>query len=144
MINFFKKILSHNGFKLTKQRKIIAQKFFSLNRHITAIELLREVKKIDNKIGLATIYRFLKLLQKCNLVESHNFSSIKTYFEPKTLFKKHHDHLICRYCKVIIEFSNFEIKRQQKLIAEKYSFIIESHKLEIYGQCNRCFSSFNI
>ena len=51
---------------------------------------------------------------------------------------EHHDHLVCTRCGAITEFENETIEKLQGEVAAGYGFIIETHKLELYGVCARC------
>ena len=57
--------------------------------------------------------------------------------EPAT-GRSHHDHLICTGCGRIVEFENEKIEELQIRVARSHGFEVESHKLELYGRCDRC------
>ena len=90
-------------------------------------------------IGYATVYRTLKLLVNVGLASERSFSENVTRFEPIHT-NKHHDHMICIRCGKIMEFENPKIERLQKETAKEYKFHIVSHKLELYGYCQKCWN----
>ncbi len=62
--------LSNIGLRPTKQRMILIKLLFeNPDRHISADELYKEVKKEDRKISLATIYNALKQFTKVGLLK---------------------------------------------------------------------------
>ena len=61
------KYIAHKRLKLTRQRQFILETFLSIESHISAEELYREVSKREPSIGLATVYRTLHLLSKSGL-----------------------------------------------------------------------------
>lgn len=126
------------GLKITKQRELIAQEFFAQNGHLKAEEILRHVRKIDEKVSLATVYRTLKLLQACGLARSHNFGDGQASFEPSINNTEHHDHLICTECGKIVEFYNEKIEQLQNDIAKTHFFKVTFHRMELYGRCGDC------
>jgi len=57
---------------------------------------------------------------------------------------KHHDHLICRRCNTMIEFTNPDIEQLQETVAAKHGFAVENHALSIYGVCKSCTSTMDV
>lgn len=125
------------GLKSTRQRSKILAVFVSAGRHLSAEELSLLVKKTDASIGYATVYRTMKLLAEAGLAHERRFEDGITRFEYNAA-KGHHDHLICTRCGKIIEFENEQIEALQQSVARKNKFIVENHKLELYGLCNDC------
>ena len=61
--------LEKNGIRATKQRRVLAKLIFDKGkRHISAENLLDEVKKDDRKISMATIYNTLKQFTNLGLI----------------------------------------------------------------------------
>ena len=61
--------LEKNGIRATKQRRVLAKLIFDKGkRHISAENLLDEVKKDDRKISMATIYNTLKQFTSLGLI----------------------------------------------------------------------------
>lgn len=136
----FKKLNAYKikkGLKSSAKRTIIIDYFLKHNRHFSVEELYNRLKKISPKIGYSTVYRTLKLLVDCGIASIRRFEKNKTSFEPVHK-KEHHDHIICLSCGRIIEFVNQEIEKLQKKIARRFYFRMKDHKLEIYGQCQKC------
>lgn len=131
------KYLIGKGFKSTRQRELIASTFFSTGGHISAEDLYRKITEQESSIGLATVYRTLKLLSEAGLAREHRFGDNSSTYEPLTP-KKHHDHMVCTGCRSVVEFENIGIERLQEKVAARYGFKIESHKLELYGLCQKC------
>lgn len=132
-----KRYLASEGLKLTKQRQLIVSTFLNQKGHISAEELYAKVKTEDASIGLATVYRTLRLLVSASIAGERHFGEISSRYEPlKT--DEHHDHLICSECGQITEFENPKIEKLQQEVAGKHKFDISHHKLELYGLCKKC------
>jgi Fur family ferric uptake transcriptional regulator len=129
--------LSGQGLKSTRQRDEILNIFVSAGRHLSAEELYLLVKKTDPAIGYATVYRTLKLLAEAGLAEERHFEDGFNRYEYRAT-DGHHDHLICTRCGAIIEFENERIEALQQDVAKKNRFLVQSHKLELYGLCSGC------
>ncbi len=133
----FRLWIKEQGLKATAQRDDIAQVFFSTTRHISVEELYNEVRRVNSRVGYATVYRTLKLLKECGLAEERHFADGQARFE-NIEDQHHHDHLICERCGRIVEFVQPRIEELQEELAQKYGFVATTHKMEIYGICQEC------
>jgi Fur family ferric uptake transcriptional regulator len=129
--------LAGKGLRSTGQRDIILDRFVTAGQHVSAEELSARVKKTHPGIGFATVYRTLKLFAEAGLAEERRFEDGFTRYEFKAS-EGHHDHLICTKCGKIIEFENERIEQLQQDVARKNRFLVQSHKLELYGLCDEC------
>jgi Fur family ferric uptake transcriptional regulator len=142
-LEVLKRHLARNNLKLTRQRENILTLFLKME-HVTAEQMYRMLAKKDPHIGLATVYRTLKLLCEAGLAQEQHFGS-QTNFD-NVAHKGHHDHLICTLCNKIIEFENCQIEELQEEVARENGFTIKNHKLELYGnpvqlatgECKNC------
>jgi len=130
----FLEFIQAKGLKTTRQRSTIVSTFFKLHGHISVEELLREVKKVNPKIGYATVYRTLHLLVESSLVEERRFGDGLARYEGRSEVE-HHDHMICTECGHIFEFYNPHLEALQEKLAEENNFKIFRHRLELYGVC---------
>ncbi len=60
-----KNLLENNDIKLTEQRKIIVHQLLLADRHLCVKDLYQKVKQYN--VGLATVYRTVKLFQEIGL-----------------------------------------------------------------------------
>ena len=134
-IEVLKQHLTKHSLKLTRQREFILGTFLKME-HVTAEQMYHLLAKKDPHIGLATIYRTLKLLCDTGLAQERHFGS-QTQFD-NVSHKGHHDHLICTSCGAIVEFQNCQIEQLQEEVANRNGFTIKTHKLELYGLCSKC------
>lgn len=129
--------LKQKKLRNTRQRQQILEVFFSTDGHLTVDELYEKVKKINPKIGYATIHRTLKLLAECGIAEGIKIGNQKIVYEHK-YGRKHHDHLMCLKCGKFIEIFSEELENIQDEVANKHNFKVIDHKLIIYGLCEKC------
>ena len=137
-LEILKNHLTKHSLKLTYQRELILTIFLKME-HVTAEQLYHILAKKDPHIGLATIYRTLKLFCDIGLAQERHFGT-QAHFD-NVSHKGHHDHLICTGCGKIIEFNNCQIEILQEDIAKENGFTIHTHKLELYGLCSACHSA---
>ncbi len=130
----FAEFIQRKGLKTTRQRNTIISTFFRLRGHVSVEELLNEVKKVNPRIGYATVYRTLHLLVESGLVEERRFGDGLARYEGHSDVE-HHDHMICLECGEISEFYNPRLEALQEKLAEENHFEIFRHRLELYGAC---------
>ena len=126
-----------NNLKSSSQRGLILEAFLSSNRHVTVDELHDIIKTENPNIGIATIYRTMKLLGECGLSRELILEDGKTRFEA-VYNRKHHDHLICTKCGRFVEIVSPDIEKLQEKIARENGFLLKSHRLILYGICKAC------
>jgi len=112
----FEQALRERGFKSTSQRDDIARVFFGAAGHLSIEELYTAVKKVNPRVGYATVYRTLKLLKEVGLAAERHFDDGQARFEPVEGESQHHDHIICERCGKIVEFASQELERLQDRI----------------------------
>ena len=116
------------GVKLTDQRRVIAKVMSESSDHPDVDELYLRVSKIDPKISIATVYRTVKLFEESGILMKHDFKDGKARYE----LNDDHNHLIDIKSGNIIEFTDEEIEKIQKRIAEKHGYKLVDSKLELY------------
>ena len=116
------------GVKLTDQRRIIAKIMSESTDHPDVDELYKRVSNIDPKISIATVYRTVKLFEESGILMKHDFKDGKARYE----LNDDHNHLIDIKSGNIIEFTDEEIEKIQKRIAEKHGYKLVDSKLELY------------
>ena len=129
--------IAEKGLKATRQREQIVDAFFAANAHVTVEELLERVRRVDPRVGTATVYRTMKLLVDAGLASARQFGEGHVRYEAAG-DRHHHDHLICTSCGTIIEFENDRIEHLQGAVARRHGFTVSHHKMELYGLCRDC------
>jgi len=126
------------GISMTSKRRVICRVLEKAKGHPDAQAVHAMAKKVDPSIGIATVYRTLKLMKAGKVADFHSFGQEHSHFESP--IKEHHDHLVCTDCGGIFEFHSKELETAKKQVAKKHRFIMQSHKLDIYGLCKNCAS----
>lgn len=143
LLEDFKQLLKKNALKFTTQREKILEALYDSEGHLTPEGLHHKLqaRHPDLKIGIATIYRTLSLLEDSNIVTSLSFGAQGKKYELGA--KEHHDHLICTECGKITEFVDEEIEKRQHAITDNLGFKMSDHSMQIYGICSECQSKQN-
>jgi len=133
----FSQYIRNNGMLHSSQREQILDIFLKTERHPTINDLYDLVRKKNPKIGLATVYRTMKVICDAGLARETDFGDGLRRFEHKHKHQ-HHDHLICLKCGRIIEVMSPEIEKLQENLAKKHRFKAVRHRMEIFGICRTC------
>ncbi len=136
----FRSYLAEKGLKSTRQREVILDEFLRCTTHPSTEELYLRLRRKHPGIGYSTVHRTLKLFAECGIAEELNFGDGQTRYESSSRVE-HHDHLICRNCGAILEFEDPRIEQLQNEVAARHGFVIENHRLELYGRCGKCAAS---
>jgi Fur family ferric uptake transcriptional regulator len=138
LLDELKRILKEKQLKFTRQREQILKTLYENEGHFSPEEILRLIQADDPemRVGIATIYRTLALLEEEGLAESISFGKAGKRYEIG--MKKHHDHLICTQCGRIIEFVDDVIEARQEEVGRKFDFTITDHTMKILGICKEC------
>lgn len=131
------KFMAQHGLKGTRQRSLIIDTFFEKGGHVSVEELWNQVRSLDQKVSVATVYRTMRLLSECGLAHARNFGDGQTRYEAAA-GREHHDHLICTDCGKIVEFEDDRIEALQEAAAKAHGFKLTWHKMEMYGLCADC------
>jgi Fur family ferric uptake transcriptional regulator len=134
----FRKLLKSNNLKYTKQRELILETIYNNRGHFTPEDIYNLIKKNypDVRLGIATVYRTLSLLEESGIVSSISFGVQGKKYEFG--LTEHHDHLVCIECGGIEEFIDDTIEKQQEIIAKKFGFEMHDHIMKIIGVCKEC------
>ena len=85
----------------TRQKHILRLETDKFRSFFTAENLHEKAKNKDDKIGIATVYRFLKELSKNNKIHSY-LCDRKTIY---SISEKNHCHFLCQKCGKVFHIS---------------------------------------
>jgi Fur family ferric uptake transcriptional regulator len=131
------------GLKCTPQRCEVFEEIVRTGGHFSADDLVRRFRARRRKpgggpvISRATIYRTLAVLVECGLVREVLFTESHSHYEA-AYSRQHHEHMVCTRCGRAIEFDDSDLERALHKAARAAGFSPVSHKVEVYGLCDRC------
>ena len=132
-----RKILTDRNVSITNPRILVLEELLGTKNPITVDELL---SKLENKVAKSTLYRVLNDLKNINILNEFSTPDNQTVVELILEDHTHHHHLFCSDCGEIIdvemakEFEN-KLSKEIKRIEKEFNFIIEDHRLELFGKC---------
>jgi Fur family transcriptional regulator, ferric uptake regulator len=125
------------GRRTTRPRRDIADLIREHNGCFTAAELLAEADSRHVRVGRATVFRTLDLLAEQGALERIDLPTGEHAYvacEPE----QHHHHVVCRNCGRSVEVADAGLQAVVRQIGAQSGFLIESHRLELYGLCPEC------
>lgn len=131
----FEEYSKKKGLFHTPQRAAILNHLLEAERHVSQDEIYAALK--SKGIGKITVFRTLKMLEDCHLLEKVQLQDGTFRYEVQ-MERPHHDHLICVDCGHIMEIQWPEVERAQEKTCRKLGFEILYHRHEIFGRCAEC------
>lgn len=126
------KICLEKGIKLTENRKLVAKIISQSADHPDVEELFARVSKVNKKIGIATVYRAVKMFEELGLITRHDFQGKGRARYETNHDDDHHDHLVDIASQEVYEFFNQELEDLKIKIAKDFGYELVGHKLELY------------
>lgn len=91
----YEEMISHNGHRLTPQRREVYDVLLAERDHPTATEVFIRAKKQMPGISLATVYNCLETLVDCGLAKQVHVDRDATRYCPNL---QEHGHFVCERC----------------------------------------------
>lgn len=136
----FQKLLEKNGYKFTMGKRIVLKTILDSKTHLNVKEIYDKIKQ--HNIGIATVYRALKVFNELGIVKEININGT-SYYEMKIFSKKPlHIHFKCLKCNSIIDIDsqsiNFDYLKLNKRVEAENNLEIYDSNIILVGLCSRC------
>ena len=130
------KKLKQAGLKVTMPRlKVLDALERAELRHLSAEDVYKELLRIDESVGITTIYRVLTQFEDAGIVERHNFDDGHAVYEVAP--DRHHDHMVDVDTGKVVEFVEEAIETLQREIAAKHGYELVHHEMVLYVRTKR-------
>lgn len=134
----FREYLTTQKQRLTTPREIVVDEVFDNHEHFDADELVVRLQgKGKNRVSRSTVYRTIDLMEEAGLIRKVARPNGIEIWEHDYGYPQH-DHMICNKCGELEEFHNDEIKSILVSVAEAQGFLMDGHRLEVFGVCSSC------
>ncbi len=117
----------------TRQRRAIRRVFMNVDRPLTPDEILEYGQQIVPSLGLATVYRTVKIFVAERWLSEVELPGGGLRYELAD--RPHHHHFLCRSCD-----QAFDVHRcpdEVELLAPE-GFEVDGHELTLFGRCVTC------
>lgn len=119
----------------TRSQERIMQVLKTLKKAISAQDLYIELRKRNQNMGLATVYRSLEALKLQGEVQ------VRTLPNGESLYGSIHrdqHHLTCVNCGISIPIAECPVHQLEEQLEQSHQFKVYYHTLEFFGLCDRC------
>jgi Fur family ferric uptake transcriptional regulator len=125
------------GSKRSGKRDLIVNIFLRQEGHLTADDLVDLIRREDQRISRATIYRTLQWMVDAGIARKVDFGEGRFRFEHSYRHPRHF-HLICKTCNRSFEFLSSDIEALVEEVAAARNFTARQSVLQIHGTCEAC------
>ena len=121
------------GQRKTPQREIISEIIKQSAGPLTVNEILSIAEDGGSPLGIATVYRTIKLLLESNTIQSVTLPDGQARYEAAAL--QHHHHFHCSSCEKVIDIKQCCMHLHDNEIEGN---LIENHEITFFGICKNC------
>src|ERR1051326_2884232 len=126
-------LLTEKKLKKTSQRALIWGALLESKGHPSVEEIRDQLLKQGHRIGLATIYRTLKILLQSRYIRQLKGERL-TRDEP-VVKQPNHLHFICNVCRSTVEFPSRKIENLIRQVTAEHGFDERYSRYAIFGVC---------
>ncbi|HEY9852225.1 MAG TPA: Fur family transcriptional regulator [Leptolyngbyaceae cyanobacterium] len=119
----------------TRSQRRILNLLMQQHQAISAQNIYLELRKQNQGIGLATVYRALEALKLEGAVQ------VRMLPNGESLYSSVHEdkhHLTCLECGKSISLDKCPVQELETQLHQSHEFKIFYHTLEFFGLCNQC------
>ena len=121
------------GLKLTAQRRLIIRTVLESDPRARCKEIYLLAKKADKRVGVATVYRTMRLLEEYRIIERLHVGAIG-----RSLREIRGGAVICPCCGSIEELNDKKLLREIKTALESSELRGHGYKLLLCAPCHAC------
>jgi Fur family ferric uptake transcriptional regulator len=132
--------LAGAGYRRGGARTAVVETLASHACAVTALELEDELRERDVRVGRASVYRALEVLEELGLVQRFEAARGIAGYERIDPSGHHHHHAICRRCGRMEPFEDRALEQAIGQVAEQVPFEVAEHDVVLRGLCERCAS----
>ncbi|MFU8795864.1 MAG: Fur family transcriptional regulator [Dehalococcoidia bacterium] len=119
----------------TRYREAIARVLRGTRSHPSAEWVYEEVKRELPDIGLATVYRNLRLMKEAGEIVELRAADSSAHFDADT---RMHYHFLCDRCGRIMDLDEPVDANVESRVEQKTGLKVTRHHLALYGVCLEC------
>ena len=120
----------------TQQRRAIAAVLAQSRRPLAVSEVFALAQNAVSGLGMATVYRNLKLLQDASEISAVSLPGDSPRYEAER--HGHHHHFQCTACDRV--FDVHACPGNLAALAPR-GFVVDRHELTLYGRCDDCLAA---
>ncbi|MBO0702434.1 MAG: transcriptional repressor [Candidatus Dormibacteraeota bacterium] len=123
------------GMRLTRQRRVIWELLAGRGGHLTADEILAQVRQAQPSIARSTVYRALEALEATGDVRAARLGGPSVRYE---VADRAHHHAICQACGRVQHLDEELVGAIEAELARRARFTAVQTDLVVLGLCAAC------
>jgi Fur family ferric uptake transcriptional regulator len=131
--------LQRAGHRASAPRAAVLEAIARQQCVLSAADIADELRASKRRVGVATVYRTLELLEGLKLVQRLDMSGASARFEPALPDgEHHHHHLVCHECGRVTPFEDDSLERAIHRLGDKLDHEVDHHDVILRGSCPEC------
>jgi Fur family ferric uptake transcriptional regulator len=130
--------LREHGLKASAPRTAVLEAIGRQECVVSARDIAAELSRRKRKVGIATVYRTLEVLEDLRLVQRLDLGGESARFEPSVPDGHHHHHFICRGCGNAIPFEDPALEQAIEALGKRLAARVDEHDVILKGRCPDC------
>jgi Fur family ferric uptake transcriptional regulator len=102
---------------------------------LTVEEIHEQAQHLVDHLGIATVYRTVKLLLEFGEIQAVVLPDGRSRYEPSD--REHHHHFHCRQCERVFDLAGCRVRLPKDDVLPG-GFRVEEHELTLTGTCPNC------
>jgi Fur family transcriptional regulator, ferric uptake regulator len=130
--------LSDAGYRRGGARRAILELLDEQSCALSAVEIEQALTSRRREVSRASVYRVMDELEEIGLVQRVEIGQGMVRYEPVRHGPGHHHHLVCDNCGRLQPFTDDELERTIRRVAERLTVRVSEHEIVLHGACQTC------
>lgn len=130
--------LRNQGTRASEARTAVIAALAAQDCCASAQEIHERLRDEGSRIGLASVYRTLELLQRHDLIVRIDTGDGTARYEPHDPTGEHHHHLVCTRCGRVEAFEDAALEQAIHAVGDHVDLRVTGHDVTLRGLCRDC------
>jgi Fur family ferric uptake transcriptional regulator len=130
--------LRKSGHRSGGARQAVVELLAETDCCLSAQEIADRLKARRSRVGIASVYRAIDVLQGIGLVQRVDVGEGTSRYESVVPGGEHHHHIVCDSCGRISAFEDPGLERAITRVAGRIGHRVHGHDVLLHGHCSRC------
>jgi Fur family ferric uptake transcriptional regulator len=130
--------LEREGFRSGAARGRVVEALARRHCCATAQEIADDLRAEDARVGIASVYRALEVLDRLGLVHRLDVGDGTARYETAHPGGEHHHHVVCNRCGHVAQFADDGLESAIAALSQRLEFAIDQHDVVLRGTCPNC------
>jgi Fe2+ or Zn2+ uptake regulation protein len=128
--------LRGRGWRITPQRRAVAQVLVGDHVHLTAEEVHERARAVLPEVSLATVYNTLREMVEMGEVDEMRVGNGPSRYDPNVVIAHHH--LVCTVCHRLIDVHPAGVETLGLPPDQRHGYVLDEIDVTFRGRCPSC------